>query len=283
MTFPRLFIWLAILASPIPLRGETLRLPAATLYERSVTENVRLNSDGAAIELAAGELIEDDGPAAGYTYEPNVENLGGDVAIKKELILDGAAADGATLLVAPGGDLRVTVNGREAKLDAPRKVGGYWRAYSLDPALLRDGANELVIRGEGKLWIARDEDYPAGSALRTHHPNRSAKSRDGGRTWDDARLGAGDDLDGEYYVRLFLDRRQPEGRLTTPVIDLGNLDEKPIGAAVEAIGNVAIALDAQQPPGSRIEVRARRGRNVRPLRRHLDAVARVGGCGEFCR
>ncbi|MBW3600248.1 MAG: transglutaminase-like domain-containing protein, partial [Planctomycetes bacterium] len=259
MAATRLLVALLILNSALAVRGETLSLSAAMLYERSVTEGLRLVDDGAAIKLTEGELVEDDGPAAGYTYKPNVENLSGDVRIRKTLVLSRAAAKGAALLIAPGGELRVAVNGREAELDGPRKVGGYWQAYSLDPSLLRAGANEFVIGGIGKVWIARDQDYAAGSRDRTRHPNRSAKSRDGGRAWDDARLGAGDDLDGEYYVRLLLDRHLPEGRLTTPVIDLGNLADKPIAAAAAAIGEVGVNLDVEETGGGRVAVRARRG------------------------
>jgi hypothetical protein len=41
-----------------------LRWDAKQLFERSVTEGVRLTADGSAVELDEGELIEDDGPAA---------------------------------------------------------------------------------------------------------------------------------------------------------------------------------------------------------------------------
>jgi len=41
----------------------------------SVTANVRLSADGKAVELESAELLEDDGPAAGYSYKPNEEKL----------------------------------------------------------------------------------------------------------------------------------------------------------------------------------------------------------------
>jgi transglutaminase-like putative cysteine protease len=238
---------------------ETWNLDAKTIFSSSLTDNVQLSADGRSIELASGELVEDDGPAAGYTYEPNVENLGDGVVIKKEFLLTDAAARRATLLIAPGGELQAVINGRDAPLHGPRKVGGYWQAYDFDPAVLRPGLNELVIRGLGKVWIARDEDYSRGSLTRTSHPNRSSKSRDGGKTWNDARLGSGDDLDGEYYVRLFLDRLLPEGRIVTPVIDLGNLRQDAIVPAVGNIGDVEIALEVEQRAGDVVEMYSRRG------------------------
>jgi hypothetical protein len=38
-----------------------------------------------------------------------------------------------------------------------------------------------VLRGSGKVLIARDDEFALGSRTRTHHPNRSAKSTDAGR------------------------------------------------------------------------------------------------------
>ena len=73
--------------------------------------------------------------------------------------------------------------------------------------LRRKGKNEIVLRGTGKVWIARDDERPPADSP---SPNRSAKSVDGGKTWNDARLGTKDDLDGEYYVRLFLDQHSTD-------------------------------------------------------------------------
>ena len=55
------------------------------------------------IELEEGELFEDDGPAAGFSYKPNEERLSDRVWAKKELIVPNPSARKATLLVGPGG------------------------------------------------------------------------------------------------------------------------------------------------------------------------------------
>lgn len=162
-------------------------------------------------------LIEDDGPAAGYSYKPNEELLSPEVWIKKELMIDDPAAEKATLLIGRqagknGGPLEVTINGQTAKLTPAGKAGRAWEAYELDTELLKAGKNEIVLRGSGKIGIARDDEYAAGSRERTHHPNRSAKSTDGGRTWDYEHLGPKGDIDGEYYVRLFLHRTDASSR-----------------------------------------------------------------------
>ena len=51
-------------------------------------------------------------------------------------------------------------------------------------------------------------------------PVASAKSRDGGRTWDWGHLGYNDCYDGEYLARLELDRYAPTGQITSAVEDL---------------------------------------------------------------
>lgn len=213
---------------------------APTLFEQGVGRNVRLN--GGALELERGELFEDDGPAAGFSYLPNEEALGPGVWIRKDLVLPDPRAARATLLVAPGGALEAVVNGKPQKLGAARKVSRTWEAYEIDPALLKPGTNEIVLHGRGKVWIARAEEFAAGSRERARHPNRSARSADGGKTWDFERLGPDGKIDGEYYVRLVLDQHRQRGSLVLPVLDLGNLEGKPLAGPVESIGPVNVRL-----------------------------------------
>ena len=227
--------------------ADELRLPARQLIERAVSDGVELTADGAAIELARGVLYEDDGPAAGYCYGPNEERLAGGIAIKKDLLIDRPAAAKAFLLVAPGGELTAVINGRTAVLTPAGKAGQYWQQFEFDPALLIAGKNEFVLSGSGKVWIAKDEDFAAGSRERTRHPNRSAKSTDGGKTWSDERLGTGGDLDGEYYVRVFLDQVLPSGSLTLPVMDAGNLASAAVAPHLKSVGPVRVTADCTGP------------------------------------
>ena len=85
-----------------------------------------------------------------------------------------------------GGDLQVEVNGVPQKLGAPRKIFlDEWQAYNIDPAALKPGVNDIVIRGTGMVWIARaDDSY-------VELPHRSARSADGGKSWSVDGLGAG--------------------------------------------------------------------------------------------
>ncbi|MBN1420913.1 MAG: VCBS repeat-containing protein [Planctomycetes bacterium] len=181
----------------------------------------------------------------------------------KLLLIPNPEARAATLLVGPGGDLRAIINGAPCRLGRSTRVGSYWQAYSLDPRLLKPGRNEFTLFGSGKVWIARDDEYAQGSRAGRRHPDRSAKSTDRGKTWDGERLGSGG-IDGEYYVRVFLDDRRPRGSLTLPVIDLGNLGDAALGAPVTSIGPVRIAVQADAGRAGRIALRVRSGSTYVP-------------------
>lgn len=199
--------------------ADELNLDAKTLFERSTTRNVRLSADGQSIELEEGELIEDDGPAAGFSYKPNEEKLSETVWASKELMIENPSSRKATLLVAPGGQFKAIINGKPIDLPAPTKVGGYWQAYSVPPESLRTGRNQIVLHGGGKVWIARAEDYAGGSLERSKHPNRSSRSTDAGKQWLTDKLGPSGDIEGEYCIRLRLERFVPHGSVTLPVMD----------------------------------------------------------------
>ena len=238
----RLLLWTAALFVALtagPAAADEIRLTARQLLAAAASENVAL-SNGGVIELARGVLYEDDGPAAGYCYGPNEERLSGQVAIKKELLIDRPEAAKAYLLVAPGGELTAMLNGQPTTLKSAGKTGQYWQRYEFDPALLTAGKNEFVLGGSGKIWIAKDADFAAGSLTRRTHPNRSAKSSDGGRTWSYDRLGTGGDLDGEYYVRVFLDQVLPQGSLTLDVLDAANLGGGAVAPALKSIGPIRL-------------------------------------------
>lgn len=242
VVWPTLFVLLVAVIgadSRVSHSAESIEFPAKVLFHDSVTEHLRLSADEKSIELSEGELIEDDGPAAGYSYLPNDEKLTPEVRIKKTLIVVDPRATEATLLVGTTGKIEATINGDEASLELLGKEGNYWQKYRLSPVLLKKGSNEIVIRGTGSVFIARDEDFAKGSTTRTTHPNRSAKSADGGKTWSDTNLGTKGGVDGEYYVRMFLKRHHTSGTLTMPVVDLGNL----FGSAIQRIPPAIAGVD----------------------------------------
>ena len=258
----RLLLFALVGACASPASADELRLDAKALVERSITRDVRLTA-GAAIELEEGELFEDDGPAAGFSYKPNEERLSDKLWVKKELIVPNPAARKATLLVGPGGDLKATVNGKPVELKPAGKAGNYWQAYTLPPDALKAGKNEFVLHGSGRVWIARAEDF-AGSTERPKHPGRSAKSTDAGKSWEADRLGPLGDIAGEYYVRLFLDHFRPAGVLTLPVLDAGNLAGPAVAPPVAKPIPVRVRLDAETGRAGRVRLFARSGTTAAP-------------------
>ena len=231
---------------------------AAELFEDCTTEGLVLSKDKSALEIARGTVVEDDGPAAGYSYQPNLETLKADKRLRKMLVVKRLPAQHATLLVTGGGDLEFQLNGKPLVITRQKQLGPYWQGYEFDPGLLRAGKNEIIVSGRGKIWIAREDEYAPGSIARKHHPNRSAKSTDGGKTWNSDRLGDKNNVDGEYGIRLALDQTQPRGTLATGVLDAGNLLEKPVGEVIASGGQVNFQCDltANSPEACRLQVRS---------------------------
>jgi hypothetical protein len=279
---------LIAVCAPGTTSAAELWLDAKMLHERSITHNVRLAAGGAAVELEEGELFEDDGPAAGFSYKPNEERLSDKVRIKKELVIPNPAARRATLLVSPGGDLKAIVNGKPVELKPAGKAGNYWQAYALPPDVLKAGTNEFVLSGNGRVWIARAEDFAAGSTERPKHPGRSAKSTDAGKSWDGDRLGPSGDIAGEYYVRLFLDHVRPAGVLTLQVLDAGNLAgglNLPTGRVVAPPlarpVPVRVRLNAETGRAGRVRLFARSGTTAAPNAADWSAWEALDDAGEL--
>jgi hypothetical protein len=228
------------------------------LLDASLSEHLTLSADGKSLELTRGVLVEDDGPSAGYSYLPNVEKLDDKTAIRKQLVVDDPRTDSVSLLVgmAKAGELMFEINGKPQTLELLGKVGNYWDHYRVPTAAIRAGTNDIVIRGTGQVYVARDDERPIGDSP---PPNRSAKSIDGGKTWNDARLGTKDETDGEYYVRLFLDRHVGSGWLITPVVDQANLLDKPLAPPLAKPGPVHVEVTADAPSDAQLKVSARTG------------------------
>src|SRR5688500_17396881 len=89
-------------AERVAVAPDAVALDAAALFERSVARDVVLRDS--AIELADGVLVEDVGPAAGYSYKPNEERLSETVWARKDLVVADPRCRSATLLLAPGGE-----------------------------------------------------------------------------------------------------------------------------------------------------------------------------------
>jgi hypothetical protein len=241
------------------LQAATLRLTARTIYKRAVSSNITLSADGAALQLESGEVFEDDGPASGFSYKPNKELLSPGVEIRKQLLIPDPRASKAILMIGRGGELKVDVNGKPQKLGPPKKTFfGEWQAYNIDPAALKPGINEIMIRGTGTVWIARaDDSYEA-------LPHRSARSTDGGKSWKVDGLGPTGDIAGEYYVRVRLEHFCSRGSMLLPVMDVANLDGRPLAPPLTAPGPLRIAISTAPGSGNGVTLRVRSGTTYMP-------------------
>jgi transglutaminase-like putative cysteine protease len=261
-------IWIVLFGIQFhPLAGaSTLQLEASRFFEQSVSRDLRFSEERGAIELDAGELFEDDGPASGHSYQKpgNQETLTPTTWIKKELIIPNPQARAAYLVVLSEEPFEALINGVAQNFGDNQSGRALYKTYAFAPNLLQAGRNEIILRTSGRVAIARDDEFALGSRTRTKHPNRSAKSVDAGQTWDYDHLGPGGKLDGEYGVRVFLEHYHPEGSLTLPVMDVGNLEGKAVGSPITQIGPVKVTAAGEPGPTGRILVRARSGETYVP-------------------
>lgn len=265
-------------------------LDAAALEVRGQFDQLQYCELKKAIVLNDMVLIEDDAPAIGRPQGAEdrswFEKLQEGVMVRKDLVLDDPRAT-AAYLVFNGREmddndhaLHISVNGHHL-IRPPSKIahpaarhyytsdwGGShfdnWFVVAVPVGALRQGTNEFVLWTESEetsweIMVAADGEYQRGSETRHHHPDRSAKSRDGGRTWDFEHLGWKNEIDGEYAIRLSLDRSVPRGAYISPVIDLATGgDAGGIGKLLE-IEACRIRWDVDVPKGSQVKVEARLG------------------------
>lgn len=242
-----------------PVKRSRLRLNARAIYAAAVTSNLNLSPDGAALQLREGEVIQDDGPASGFSYKSNEEVLSPGIEIRKQLLIADPRASKAVLMVGRGENLKVEVNGKPQKLGAPRDLlYGQWHEYDIDPAALKPGLNDIVISGTGTIRIARaDDSYEP-------LPQRSARSTDGGKSWNVDRLGPSGDIAGEYYVRLYLKHFLSRGSILMPVVDVANLQGNPLAPPLTGPGPLRVTVSPTPDADSGVTLRVRSGTSYVP-------------------
>lgn len=169
-----------------------------------------LDLDGARYTLASRTrdvLLDAAGGADG-----GAEDITGQVAIRKDFEVPAdlslaevqAASVEINLYEAVGNQapLRLTVNDHEQIVGPGLAEQGHyrWKSFAVDLAALRTGINRTTLS------VATPTDTAAWAVLtkRSTYPNRSARSTDGGRSWDANRLGTYGTENGEYSIRLRL-------------------------------------------------------------------------------
>lgn len=203
---------------------------ADNLFQQSTSQ--RLVYESGSIKLENSILVEDDGPACGYSAkESALVIIDSTTQIKKRLFLKNKPVNTAfiAMMVYPdfppepnnGRHLVFNVNGNRIIYE----VNHFWTNVPVPSEFLNKGENEIVVRVYEKdtrfrTWVALAENYLIGSSDREHSESKSARSTDGGKTWDHTHLGLNGEAKGEYPIRLKLTDYYPEGWIKSPVIDL---------------------------------------------------------------
>lgn len=218
------------------------------LHELRRDRHIDVLSVDRAVALTPFELLFD---STGYT-ENGVFNevLSERVWAKKEFVLDDPRADWVQLYFGPASDkVRIEVNGRRLTIGDPKKWAyGNWAIVDVPPDCLRRGTNEVIFSGQGALYVDN-----------CLLPNRSARSQDGGQTWDYDHLGRDGQYNGEYMVRLGMGRYPEQGTLWSDGIDLPALAADGHIAPLAKPLAVQFAVDTQAPGATSVRFELRAG------------------------
>jgi hypothetical protein len=300
--------------APAEDRRLSFRLDAAALEERGQLKQIRYHTGENVLRLNDLVLVEDDavaiGRPKGATDRSWFEELRQGIRIKKILVLDDPRAFTGYLvfdgLEAVGNEepLNISVNGVHFVRPASKYAHPFAREYftrewasnadfdnwfrvEIPVGALRKGENEFVLWADSEkpsweIMVAADEEYARGSDTRLHHPNRSAKSADGGATWNFEKLGRKNLHDGEYAVRLSLDRYASEGTYVSPVIDIGAEPGQVGIKKLIKIEDMEFAFDTDLPEGTGVEIDVRWGADAVPGSSVWTGFERVEGrAGNF--
>jgi hypothetical protein len=269
-----------------------VHLDASAIEHDGRLIGLRMDHSGHAIMLNDAELYEDDGPGSGVPeglderakVRPWVEELKKGIVIKKILVLDNPATFSARLLFegteAKGNrdPLHISLNGieflRPPSLSAYPYTVQYteyapydcWYFIDMPVGALRKGENEVLLWAESdstswKVHISSEKEFARGSLTRPHHPNRSLKSSDGGKTWTDSRLGPMGTMDGEYSVRFNLNHYVSSGQYISPVMEMVN-DLSPLKRKIR-LEKFRFTAGIETPEGTSAAVQVRFGSSPR--------------------
>jgi hypothetical protein len=261
----RFYLIVILFLSPVLLSGEIFKksyqTPADwdnTLYDWKIDAA----SVPGAVKMLRTELITDE---VGVTTLNMDEVIQGSTWIKKEFLLDQVQAESAVLLIhwnkydieaykKKNGLFWVDVNGHAIRLDVDfdRMLTGGWIRCDVPVWYLRPGVNDVILRN--------DSDYAfVISVEASRQPNRSAKSLDGGKTWDYDHLGRGGFIDGEYLIRLRLGRYPSRAEILSDYIEVASLCTGQLLKPQVLLKKIDVSVNAETPPGTSLVIALRGG------------------------
>ena len=205
-------------------------LGALDLDSRAQLKNLKYLKSENAIKLDDMLLLEDDapanGPPEGVKDRAWIEKLHKGVMIRKDIVLDDPIAFSG-FIVFNGFEkenneepLHFSLNGEHfcrlpTKYAYPFAEHYYvigennyltdnWFVVEVPVGALKKGNNEFILwtESDGTSWeivTASEKEYRRGSTIRLHNPNRSAKSLDGGKSWNFEKLGWKNNIDVKLY------------------------------------------------------------------------------------
>lgn len=229
-----------------------------------------------AIVLENQQLVEDDSPGFGFDSDPaSNEVLKQGVLLRKTLIVERVPVKGAyaVALLYPenpsmpnnGRHVVFNVNGYETTYE----VNHFWTKASIPGSVIKKGENIITVRTlepdtRFRTWFALDENYAMGSSTRIHAPGRSARSTDGGKTWDTKHIGENGTATGEYAIRLKMKAYRNEGWIESPVVDLAENAKGGILQREAIIHRLKIKTEIIHPAGTASELYVRSGSTLMP-------------------
>ena len=265
----------------------TIRYTAAEIYEGADARNVWMDEGDEGIRLFKGEVIENDSPGVGRARDARgiFVNVSGEVALRKELEVGDLRTDRVQVAFVGkekqghAATLRIGINGYELERSPssvacpearqysglPERGGWNWSRWyyvAFPTDWLTAGTNVITFAaGDGaegwQVMAAEDRHFAIGALDDPGTPNTSAKSLDGGVTWDYDRVGE-DDFDGEYVVRLLLERYRRSGTIVSEVFDAAGEDGEVVKSRC-TVRRLALGWAGDAPDGTAISLRARTG------------------------
>ncbi len=183
----------------------------------------------------------------GRTHYTNTEKITGGILAKKQFFLENNLCSQAWLLAYRGAGLDLYCNGK--RIEKSRRLPSTaWHIWEIPPDLLKKGINEFVFSGNGVLLIEP-----------SLYPNRSARSMDGGKTWDFDHLGTNNG-NGEYVVRLRLKQFPEKGVATSKIYDLLRLaGQSPVNGVFISAENIRLICQSLSPLGTSLSFQYRTG------------------------
>ncbi len=283
---------LAVHAAGEELARTTVQQTAREIYDSGATmRGLWMWDSDDAIRLFWGDVLQNDSPVCGSdSSSPGgpFEILGEGIVLRKQLTVEDPRADEvyvtfiAKELRGHDAALRIVVTGNET-LRPPSTIAtpdakqywelawsakipwnaSRWYYVSIPVEHLQVGDNviEFSTVDGAAAWQIMVGDYANfNKAARAGETpaHASAKSTDGGKTWDSQHMGEQNAFAGEYVIRLAMRRYRESGWIVSEVLDAAGQQDEPIKIPLQ-VSSVYFRFKADMPDDTAIAISLRWG------------------------